>query len=38
MEVRFFYWVFVPVMVLIVVHDARRMLVDPVPPAGAKPA
>jgi phosphatidylglycerophosphate synthase len=38
MEVRFFYWVFVPVMVLIVVHDARRMLVDPMPPAGAKHA
>ena len=31
MEVRFFYWAFVPVMLVIVVHDAKRMLVDPVP-------
>lgn len=30
MEVNFFYWAFVPVMVVIVVHDAKRMLVDPV--------
>jgi phosphatidylglycerophosphate synthase len=31
MEVRYFYWAFVPVMIVIVVHDAKRMLVDPVP-------
>ena len=33
MEVNFFYWALVPVMLLIVVHDAKRMLVDPVPAA-----
>lgn len=31
MEVAFFYWAFVPLMVIIVVHDAKRMLFDPVP-------
>jgi phosphatidylglycerophosphate synthase len=31
-QVTFFYWAFVPLMVAIVVHDAKRMLVDPVPP------
>lgn len=34
MEVRYFYWAFVPVMLAIVVHDAKRMLIDPVPGAG----
>ena len=29
-EVTFFYWAFVPVMVVILAHDAKRMLVDPV--------
>ena len=29
MEVRFFYWAFVPLMAVILVHDAKRMLVDP---------
>ena len=29
-EVRFFYWAFVPVMVVVLAHDAKRMLVDPV--------
>jgi phosphatidylglycerophosphate synthase len=41
MEVRFFYWAFVPLMLVIVVHDAKRMLVDPIPGApipGATPA
>jgi phosphatidylglycerophosphate synthase len=33
MEVTFFYWAFVPVMFVIVAHDARRMLVDPIPEA-----
>jgi hypothetical protein len=33
MEVRFFYWLFVPLMAVIVLYDAKRMLVDPVPPA-----
>lgn len=31
MEVPFFYWVFMPVMVIVCAHDAKRMLVDPVP-------
>ncbi len=29
-EVTFFYWMFVPIVVVIVAHDAKRMLVDPV--------
>lgn len=33
MEVRYFYWAFVPVMLVIVLHDAKRMLIDPVPGA-----
>ena len=44
MEVRFFYWSFVPIMLVIVLYDAKRMLVDPVPgvagvagPAGDAP-
>jgi phosphatidylglycerophosphate synthase len=35
MEVVYFYWAFVPVMLVIVVHDAKRMLVDPIPGAAA---
>jgi phosphatidylglycerophosphate synthase len=31
MEVTFFYWAFVPIMLVIVLHDTKRMLVDPVP-------
>jgi hypothetical protein len=31
MEVRYFYWAFVPVMLVIVAHDAKRMLLDPIP-------
>jgi phosphatidylglycerophosphate synthase len=31
MLVEFFYWAFVPLMIVIVLHDAKRMLVDPVP-------
>jgi phosphatidylglycerophosphate synthase len=31
MEVQFFFWAFVPIMVVIVLHDAKRMLVDPIP-------
>jgi phosphatidylglycerophosphate synthase len=29
MEVTFYYWLFVPVMGIVLVHDAKRMLVDP---------
>jgi phosphatidylglycerophosphate synthase len=35
MEVALFYWAFVPLMIVIVLHDAKRMLVDAVPAAGA---
>jgi phosphatidylglycerophosphate synthase len=35
MEVTFFYWSFVPLMFIIVLHDGKRMLIDPVPGAGA---
>jgi phosphatidylglycerophosphate synthase len=31
MEVTFYYWLFVPLMAIVLVHDAKRMLVDPVP-------
>jgi hypothetical protein len=38
MEVNFFYWALVPVMLVIVVHDGRRMLADPIPAGpGARP-
>jgi phosphatidylglycerophosphate synthase len=36
MEVTFYYWFFVPMMAVIVLYDAKRMLVDPVP--AARPA
>jgi phosphatidylglycerophosphate synthase len=31
--VAYFYWLFVPLMAIIIAHDAKRMLVDPIPPA-----
>jgi phosphatidylglycerophosphate synthase len=37
-EVRYFYWAFVPVMIVIVLHDAKRMLLDPMPSAPPVPA
>jgi phosphatidylglycerophosphate synthase len=37
MEVTLFYWAFVPLMLVIVVHDAKRMLIDPVPGAAVEP-
>jgi phosphatidylglycerophosphate synthase len=37
MEVTFFYWAFVPAMLVVVLHDAKRMLVDPVPQAPGVP-
>jgi phosphatidylglycerophosphate synthase len=33
MEVQFFYWAFVPLMLITLLHDAKRMLVDAVPGA-----
>jgi hypothetical protein len=38
MEVAFFYWAFVPLMLIIVAHDAKRMLIDPVPGPTPGPA
>jgi phosphatidylglycerophosphate synthase len=32
MSVSFFFWAFVPIMLIPVIHDAKRMLVDPIPP------
>ncbi|HEY4238507.1 MAG TPA: CDP-alcohol phosphatidyltransferase family protein [Kofleriaceae bacterium] len=32
-EVDFYYWAFIPIMAVIVAHDAKRMLVDPIPGA-----
>ena len=35
-EVKYFYWVFVPLMLVIVGYDTKRMLIDPIPqPKGA---
>lgn len=34
-EVTFYSWLFVPMMTAIVAHDAKRMLLDPIPPAPA---
>ena len=34
MEKNLFYWAFVPLMVVIVLHDAKRMLIDPIPGTG----
>ena len=33
MEVVLFYWAFVPLMIVAVLHDAKRMLIDPIPGA-----
>jgi phosphatidylglycerophosphate synthase len=33
MEVTFYYWAFVPIMIAIVLYDSKRMLVDAIPPA-----
>lgn len=33
MEVTFFFWMFVPLMFVIVLHDSKRMLIDPIPEA-----
>jgi phosphatidylglycerophosphate synthase len=36
MEVKYFYWAFVPLMAVIVLYDTKRMLFDPIP--AARPA
>ncbi len=33
MEVGFYYWLFVPLMAVVVLHDSKRMLVDAIPGA-----
>jgi phosphatidylglycerophosphate synthase len=35
MEVTLFYWAFVPLMTVILIHDTKRMLVDPIAPERA---
>ena len=32
-EVQFYYWAFVPLMIVVVLHDAKRMLIDAMPGA-----
>ena len=32
METWFYYWFFLPIFLLSLIHDAKRMLLDPVPP------
>lgn len=34
-EVSFYYWLYVPLMAIVLAHDAKRMLIDPVPGAYA---
>jgi phosphatidylglycerophosphate synthase len=34
-EVAFFFWLFVPLMLLVVLHDTKRMLIDAVPGSAA---
>jgi phosphatidylglycerophosphate synthase len=34
-EVAFYYWLFVPLMIVVVIHDAKRMLIDAIPGATA---
>ncbi len=34
MEVTLYYWAFVPLMAITILHDAKRMLVDPIPAVG----
>ncbi|HVK77827.1 MAG TPA: CDP-alcohol phosphatidyltransferase family protein [Kofleriaceae bacterium] len=33
LEVDYFYWTFTALLAIVVVHDAKRMAIDPVPPA-----
>jgi phosphatidylglycerophosphate synthase len=35
MEVTYYYWAFVPMMLVIVAYDTKRMLIDPIPGAAA---
>ena len=35
MEVQFYYWVFPPLMLAVVLYDSKRLLIDPIPPAVA---
>jgi phosphatidylglycerophosphate synthase len=37
-EVTFFYWLFLPVMVTILIYDTKRMLIDPIPDASSEHA
>ena len=35
-QVTFFFWTFTALMAVVVVHDAKRLLIDPVPPPTAR--
>ncbi len=35
-QVEFFFWTFTGMLALVVVHDAKRMVIDPVPPAAPR--
>ena len=37
-EVTYFFWIFPAVMIAILAYDAKRMLIDPIPPAPAAAA
>lgn len=37
-EVDYYYWTFLPLMAVVVAHDAKRMLLDPIPPAPGQAA
>jgi hypothetical protein len=34
-EVQYYYWLYPPLMIAVVLHDAKRMLIDAVPGAVA---
>lgn len=37
LEVAFFFWTFTGLMAVVLIHDAKRMVLDPVPPPQAHP-
>jgi len=36
-EVRYFFWGIVPVFAIVLIHDVKRMLIDPIPPMVGPP-
>jgi phosphatidylglycerophosphate synthase len=37
-EVEYMFWGYVPINAIVILYDAKRMLIDPIPPAPAKAA